>query len=106
MKVKFKTFELEELYKCGTRPGRKQKFPQQVIKQYKRKVDILIEIDNINKLRQFKSLNFEKLKGNRMGEYSIRLNKQFRLLFEQIKSKEHKIIINILLLNEISKHYE
>ncbi len=29
-----------------------------------------------------RSLNFEKLKGNRDGQYSMRLNKQWRLILE------------------------
>lgn len=106
MNVKFKTYYLQELYEYGTGVGRKPEFSVGVIKQYKRKIDILIEINNISKLRQHKGLHFEKLKGDRKGEYSIMLNKQYRLIFEQIKSDEQKIIINLLLINEISKHYE
>ena len=77
-------------------------FGKDIIKQYKRKVEILISITNITQLRQFRSLNFEFLKGERKGECSIRLNDQYRLIFEQ-KNKEE---IEIVLLNEISKHYE
>ncbi|MCH8317641.1 MAG: type II toxin-antitoxin system RelE/ParE family toxin [Bacteroidetes bacterium] len=57
-------------------------------------------------VRQHKGLHFEKLKGDRKGEYSIKLNKQYRLIFEQIKSEEQKAIMTVLLINEISKHYE
>jgi proteic killer suppression protein len=32
-------------------------------------------------LRNWKSLHYEKLEGNRSGQRSIRLNKQFRLVF-------------------------
>lgn len=36
------------------------------------------------------------------GECSIRLNDQFRLIFEEKSENE----IEIILINEISKHYE
>lgn len=106
MKVKFKSYHLQELYHYGATSGAKYKFSRDVIKQYKRKVDILLGIQNITKLRQYRGLKFEKLKGDKKGNFSIRLNKQYRLLFEQIKTEELKAIINILLINEISKHYE
>ncbi len=70
-------------------------------KQYQKKVNILISITGLNELYSFRSLNFEALKGNREGQYSIRLNKQYRLLFRINKNEELEIIII-----EISKHYE
>jgi proteic killer suppression protein len=33
-------------------------------------------------LRNMRSLNFEKLKGDRGGQYSLRINKQWRLIVE------------------------
>ena len=80
----------------------KHEFGKDIIKQFKKKVEILIGITNITQLRQFRSLNFEFLKGERKGECSIRLNDQYRLIFER-KNKDE---IEILLVNEISKHYE
>lgn len=38
-----------------------------------------------------RSLRFEELKGKRKGEYSIRLNKQWRLIFE-IETKVEELI--------------
>ena len=40
------------------------------------------DADNENDLRLVKSYRFEKLKGDRRGDYSIRLNDQFRLTFQ------------------------
>ena len=64
----------------------KQKFPYEVIKQYKKKVEILIAVDNLFELKRYRGLNFEALKGDRKGEYSIRINDQYRLIFEQIET--------------------
>jgi len=103
MKVEFKTAYLERLYETPLEDIKgKHAFGKEIILQFKKKVAILVSITNITQLRQFRSLNFEFLKGDRKGECSIRLNQQYRLIFEQ-KSKDE---IEILLINEISKHYE
>jgi proteic killer suppression protein len=46
-------------------------------------------------------LHFEKLKGDRAGQSSIRINDQYRLIIEQINAE----VVQILVV-EISKHYE
>ena len=102
MKVFFESEDLANLYEAD--PDRlkgKQKIPVVVVKQYQRKVNILISITELNELNNFRSLNFEALKGDRNGQYSLRLNKQYRLLFKINRNGELEIIII-----EISKHYE
>ncbi|MFC3416711.1 type II toxin-antitoxin system RelE/ParE family toxin [Algoriphagus hitonicola] len=79
----------------------KQKFSREVIKQYQAKVRILTLIEKLKDLYQIRSLNFEALSGNRKGQFSIRLNKQFRLII--IEVEDELIEIEII---EISKHYE
>ncbi|VXD11234.1 type II toxin-antitoxin system RelE/ParE family toxin [Marinoscillum sp. 108] len=102
MKVAFKTKELEQLYITPLNEIRgKQKFSRDVIKQYQAKVRILTIIDNLKDLYPIRSLNFEALSGNRKGQFSIRLNKQFRLII--IEAEDELIEIEII---EISKHYE
>lgn len=103
MRVDFKTEYLSYLYTTPLDEIKgKHAFPKDIIKQYKKKIQLLISISSLSQLKQFGGLNFEFLKGDRKGECSIRLNKQFRLIFEQKSEKE----ISILLINEISKHYE
>jgi len=50
----------------------------------------------------YKGLHFEKLKGDRKEERSIKLNDQYRLIYIPLKEDE----IDILKITEISKHYE
>lgn len=103
MRVEFKTDYLGYLYETPLEAIKgKHDFGKEIIKQYKKKIEILIGISNITQLRQFRGLNFEFLKGDKKGECSIRLNDQYRLIFEQKNKHE----IEILLVNEISKHYE
>jgi proteic killer suppression protein len=42
-----------------------------------------------------KSLRFEKLKGSRKHQYSMRLNDQWRLILEFKKSGQHKVVVII-----------
>jgi|ERR1035437_9168327 proteic killer suppression protein len=103
MIVDFKTEILEYLYVTPLDEIKgKQAFSKDIIKQFKKKVQLLTVISSIEQLKQFGGLHFEFLKGDRKGECSIRLNDQYRLIFEQTGNKE----IAIILVNEISKHYE
>lgn len=103
MKVDFKTDYLEQLYLTPLEEIKgKHVFSKDIIKQFKKKVQLLTVISSIEQLKQFRGLNFEFLKGDRKGECSIRLNDQYRLIFEQTSEEE----ISIILVNEISKHYE
>lgn len=107
MKVKFKSGELEYFYLTPLNEIKgKLPFQKDIIKQFKKKVQILISIDSLNELDLFKSLNFEELKGDREGYYSIRLNKQYRLIFIFDKEIEEQLICEIIQITEISKHYE
>ncbi len=40
-----------------------------------------------------KSLHFEKLKGDRDGQYSMKLNKQWRLILEFKKNQNNKNVV-------------
>jgi len=107
MKVKFSTKELEAFYTTPLENLKgKLPFSKDIIKQYKKKVQVLISVESVNDLKQFRSLNFEALKGDRDGELSIRLNIQYRLIFTVEKEKNGDYVLEIILLNEISKHYE
>jgi proteic killer suppression protein len=102
MKVFFESEDLAILYESDPDHLKgKQKISTAVVKQYQKKVNILISITELNELFNFRSLNFEALKGSRKGQYSIRLNKQYRLLFKLNRIGELEILII-----EISKHYE
>jgi len=63
-------------------------------------------VESVNDLKQFRSLNFEALKVDRDGEFSRRLNIQYRLIFNVEKEKNGDFVLEMILLNEISKHYE
>jgi proteic killer suppression protein len=58
----------------------KTKLPVAVIKSARRKLTVLRAAPDDRALRNWKSLHYEKLKGDRDGQRSIRLNDQFRMV--------------------------
>ena len=102
MEISFRTNELTALYRTGIKELKgKQKYPLGVIRKFKERIDILRVASSLNEIRMYgKSFNLEVLKGDRKGEFSIRLNDQYRLIFIMEKQT---LTIQIL---EISKHYE
>ena len=103
MRIYFENEELEQFYRSPENEIKgKQKYPTGIIKQYKRAIQRLSSIPRLDTLRQFRGLQFEYLKGNRKGECSIRLNDQYRLIFKPISEDK----IEVLLIKDISKHYE
>ena len=58
------------------------RLPVTVIKSARRKLTVLRAAIDDRSLRNWKSLHYEKLKGDRDGQRSIRLNDQYRMVFE------------------------
>lgn len=103
MEVKFNNDYLEALF-IGEKPKGKPRFAQPVITKFIERVETLKTIENAEELRNFKSLYFERLKGDKNHLYSIRINNQYRLEFEL---NNHELrLADIVTIEELSKHYE
>ena len=63
-----------------------------VIKSARRKLTILRAAVDDRSLRNWKSLHYEKLRGDREGQRSIRLNDQFRMIFELDEETEPQTV--------------
>jgi proteic killer suppression protein len=63
----------------GERPGKG--FPADLIRPALRKLTLLHAASALDDLRSPPSNHLEKLRGNRKGQYSIRINDQFRICF-------------------------
>ena len=57
------------------------RLPVAIIKSARRKLTILRAAPDDRSLRNWKSLHYEKLKGNPKGRRSIRLNEKYRMIF-------------------------
>ena len=60
---------------------RSRKLPTQIQKVALRKLEFLDYAHNLNDLRKPPSNHLELLKGKRAGQYSIRINNQWRICF-------------------------
>jgi proteic killer suppression protein len=95
MLIKFKNEYLEKLFKGEPIKG-KPKFSDIIVIKFKKAVLILKNFENSVELSKFRGLNFEALKGNKNGLYSIRVNDAYRLGFSLEKdSIELTEIVNI-----------
>jgi proteic killer suppression protein len=103
MQITFRNTLLEDLYQDKKVNDKQFKSNPMLVKQYIKTVNKLKYATKIEQLYQFAGLNYESLSGDRKGQSSVRINDQFRLIFEEVKENE---IVKILDLVEISKHYE
>ncbi|MBX9942923.1 MAG: type II toxin-antitoxin system RelE/ParE family toxin [Reyranella sp.] len=69
------------LARIETDEAAKTKLPVAVIKSARRKLTVLRAAPDERTLRSWKSLHYEKLKGDMAGSRSIRLNDQYRMVF-------------------------
>ena len=84
----FKNKETRDLYE-GKIIRRWQGFHQQA----ERRLHILDEATCLNDLRYLPSNHFEALHGDRRGQYSIRINKQWRICFKWIENEPYEVEI-------------
>lgn len=77
MRFRFRTRKLEALY---TEERDAHKYPTGVVDAFFEAMAIIDSAADERDLYAFKGLRFEKLLGDRTGERSIRLNRQFRLI--------------------------
>lgn len=71
----------QKLARIETDEAAETKLPISVIMSCRRKLVLLRAAPDERTLRNWKSLHYEKLKGDREGQRSIRLNGKWRLVF-------------------------
>ena len=84
MDVEFSDKGLDRL---ETDPEFKAGFGEAVVKAYRKRMQQLRAADDERDLYALKSLHFEKLKGKRVHQRSVRLNDQWRLIVEIIPGR-------------------
>lgn len=62
---------------------------------FRKKIGLLVAAESELDIRNYKALHFEKLKGSRAGQHSIRLNKQWRLILRLESDARGRLIIII-----------
>lgn len=103
MIIKFNNEYLEHLAKNDKIKG-KPRYDIEVIHKYKRALKILQVMPSSIGLRNLRSLNFEALKGNLKGYYSVRVDYKYRLVFTI--EKDVITVAEIIVIEDLSNHYQ
>ena len=106
MNVEFEKDYLADLYEKGKTTDKKHRFQPNIVKGYLKCVKVLMSISRMEDLFTFQSLNYEKLKGDKKGISSLRINDQYRLEFREIPSQSDQSIIEICSIVDITNHYK
>lgn len=73
--------------------------PRAVVKAFRKRIRFIRDADDERDLYAMNSLRFEKLKGKRKGESSIRLNDQWRLILT-LRKKGRKTIVDLVSIED------
>jgi proteic killer suppression protein len=89
VRFEFKDKDLLLLY---TEEKNAHRYPSGVVEAFFDVMAIIESAISEMDIRAFKSLRFEKLTGNRAGQFSLRLNKQYRLIIQIEKDEQGKLL--------------
>jgi proteic killer suppression protein len=102
--VRFENDYLKEIFINGKEKG-KPVYGDLIVRAFVKKVTVLSNLNNSHDLTQIKSLNFEILKKELKGFYSVRVNKKYRIIFKIIKEKGGKEIIEIIEIHDLTDYH-
>lgn len=106
MEVVFKKDYLKELYENGKAKSKKHRFQPGVVKRYIQTIDKLRVAKNTEELYPIRSLNYEKLVGNKKGLESVRVDQKYRIEFFSSEEGEEPNRVTICSVVELSNHYK
>ena len=75
-------FSDEELERLGSDPQDGGGFPLGVAKAFRKRLWFIAQATGVSDLYALHGARFEKLKGDRAGQFSMRLNDRWRLILE------------------------
>lgn len=90
MEVSFKTKALERLATEITYTG---DYSQAIVIAYRKRIQVILNAPDERVFYAMKSLHFEKLKGNRSHQHSMKLNDQWRLILEFEGVAPDKVVV-------------
>jgi len=93
MIVSFKNQSTEDIFNGKSTKSARKLCPQSLWKVATRKLDQLDSVLNIEELKVPPGNRLESLSGNRKGEFSIRINDQYRICFKWSESGPFEVEI-------------
>jgi proteic killer suppression protein len=104
MLIQFKNSYLEALFQGKAVPG-KPRYSNDIIVKFKKTIQKLKFADNIREIKSQKGLNFEGLKGDYKGFFSVRVDRSYRLILT-VDKDENVTIADILSVHDLTNHYQ
>ena len=105
MEIIFGKEYLSDLYYEGKCADKRHRFQPQVVRNYKKCIDLLESVSGVESLYRYNSLRYKILDGDKKGISSIRVNDQYRIEFT-CKQEEKETIITVCNILELSNHYK
>ena len=102
MEVVFNNLYLERIFE-GKKVLGKPKYGKEVIVKFKKTVLMLQFANSVSDIKRFKGLNFEALKGDYKGYYSVRVDIQYRLILRL--DKNQLLVDDIIVIEDLTNHY-
>lgn len=99
MEVQFRTQKLQKQYETFIKA--EKAYGRVVARKYIQRINILKQAHNINEICALPALRCHPLKGNRQGQWAVKLTGFYRLIFT-LEGKR----LEIILIEEVSKHYD
>ena len=96
MDIEFTNPDLERLVSDDAAQGA---YGVAVVRAFRKVINFIKAARDERDFRSMRSLNFEKLKGKRAHQHSMRLNDQWRLILE-IKSADPKNIVVVIAIED------
>jgi len=105
MIVTFNKDYLQELYESGKCNDKKHRYQPDIVKRYRKDIDLLKRAAEIEELFLLPSLHYEVLKGDKAGISSIRVNDQYRIEFT-VSEQGAEPVVYVCDILELSNHYK
>lgn len=96
MRYIFRNRSLAALYESGKDNGQ---YGVEVFRAFERVMAVIGNAHDTRDLYALKSLHFEKLSGDRAGQHSLRLNKQWRLIIVLEADDQGRFVVVIEIID-------
>ncbi|MGB3948495.1 MAG: type II toxin-antitoxin system RelE/ParE family toxin [Bacteroidia bacterium] len=105
MDLEFNSTDLIGLYQGKKVKNKLYKSNPTLVKQFIKTIKFLEQVKKIEDLLQLKGLHYEKLTKDRVGQSSVRINDQYRLIFIENYNEENPPKVVLLQIEEIIDYH-
>jgi len=96
LQIEFEDDDLRQLY---TNPGHGSRRDAGLVKQFRKVVGFVANAYDERDLYSYRALRFEKLKGARASQHSMRLNDQWRLIVRLEDAEQRRVVVIVEIID-------